>query len=693
MQGAIRLAILLCHGPLLGPLAAHAQEAALSTSDPAPVTAETVGSGSTEGAEAPADDGPTTEPVLTSPRPRPLGFAMDAVRRGSWQNAARIAARDGEAAAAVVEWHRLRAGLGNFAEAQAFLAAHPDWPGLGWLRRQAEAGLKGVPAAEIAAFFADEGPQTPNGVLSYAAAMRELGEPGTGEAEVVLAFRSMEMTEEQEAEFMGAHAELVMDHVPARIDWLVWQKEGAAARRLLPLVDADTAALAEARLALLNGAGDAEDRIAALPPALRADPGLAYARFEQLRGERNRADAVALILDQSASDAGLGEPERWAGPRADMARDLLHDGAAQDAYDLAANHGLTEGSTYAQLEWLAGYIALQALNQPVLAASHFERFTVAVETPISLGRAGYWLGRAYEAAGQPDKAQAAFEAGGAHQTAFYGLLAAERAGMPPDPLLTGAESFLDWRDAAFTRSSVFEAARLLYASGERQLAERFFLHLAEGLDRETLGTLGSYFRYMEDPHLEVMLGKRAAQFGHTLAGPYYALHPLHLRDNPVPDELMLAIARRESEFDPVVVSGAGARGLMQLMPGTAQEVAGELDLPYDRDRLTADPLYNAQLGGRYLQKLARQFDGNIVMMAAGYNAGPSRPIRWMKEYGDPRAGEIDIVDWIETIPFDETRNYVMRVAESLPVYRARLGRPPLPVPFSEELTGGTMAGG
>ena len=154
--------------------------------------------------------------------------------------------------------------------------------------------------------------------------------------------------------------------------------------------------------------------------------------------------------------------------------------------------------------------------------------------------------------------------------------------------------------------------------------------------------------------------------------------------------MALAIARRESEFDPVVVSYAGARGLMQLMPGTAKQVSRGLGLPYSKARLTSDPTYNAKLGSKYLAELAKDFDGNVVMMAAGYNAGPSRPTRWMARNGDPRRGRIDIVDWVEHIPFDETRNYVIRVSESLPVYRARLGKDILPIPFSKELIGSTL---
>ncbi|MDX5383260.1 MAG: lytic transglycosylase domain-containing protein, partial [Rhodobacterales bacterium] len=214
---------------------------------------------------------------------------------------------------------------------------------------------------------------------------------------------------------------------------------------------------------------------------------------------------------------------------------------------------------------------------------------------------------------------------------------------------------------------------------------------AEGQDATGLAQLGEMAIDLGEPHLAVMIGKEAANQGVTLPRPYYALHPMRDMRLPVPMELAKSIARRESEFDPAVVSGAGAQGLMQLMPGTAAEVARDLGLDHDAGRVLSDWSYNARLGSGYLARLGADFGGNVVLVAAAYNAGPSRPIRWMQEQGDPRGMSADqVVDWIEHIPFRETRNYVMRVAESLPIYRARLGLDPHPVPFSRELSGATV---
>jgi soluble lytic murein transglycosylase len=362
-------------------------------------------------------------------------------------------------------------------------------------------------------------------------------------------------------------------------------------------------------------------------------------------------------------------------------------GNAKFAYDIARVHHLTEGSHFADLEWLAGYISLRKLNDPFAAISHFKNFQGAVASPISLGRAGYWLGRAYEAQGNQAQAQREYAEGAKHQTSFYGQLSAERLGQPMDPALVGRATAPDWRNAAFTQSSVFRAGALLLEAGELSLSERFLRHLAETQNPRALAQLGRFAIEAGEPHLAVMLGKQAVTEGTVLPGPYYALHPMAQSDLGVPKELALAIARRESEFDPRVVSGVGARGLMQLMPGTAKEMAGDLGLSYSSNRLLSDWQYNATLGGAYLRELTAEFGASPVLIAAAYNAGPSRARAWIQSNGDPRSGKIDVVDWIEHIPFRETRNYVMRVTESLPIYRARIAGRTLPIGLNKDLIG------
>jgi soluble lytic murein transglycosylase len=534
-------------------------------------------------------------------------------------------------------------------------------------------------------------PQTGTGALALARAHMAAGNEGAAQADIVLAWRTLSLTSDERRAFTELWGDILSDHHVARMDMVLWNGWGRNADYMMPLMDEGWQALAQARQALRTSAPGVDTLIARVPEALADHPGLAYERFLWRVRKGRQADAIELLRQHSVDRASLGEPWAWARQRADLARDRMRDGAYAEAYEIAARHYLVDGSDFAELEWISGYLALRFLDRPDLAVQHFTAMRDGVWTPISVGRAAYWLGRAYEAQGKTDLAQEAFALGATYQTSFYGLLAAERGGIAPDPTLAGTESFPDWRTAEFTRSSVFEAGILLLAAGETPLGERFLTHLAESLDREGMGQLGVMLIEMKRPHIQVLLGKRAAQFGIELPGPYYALHPQVMgSEYGVPKELVLAIARRESEFDPQVISGAGARGFMQLMPGTAQLVSRELGVEYDLDRLLTDPAYNATLGSAYLAKLSKQFDGNAVMMAAGYNAGPGRPVNWMARFGDPRKGDLDVIDWIEFIPFDETRNYVMRVTESLPVYRARLGKPPHPVPFSKELIGSTL---
>ena len=274
-------------------------------------------------------------------------------------------------------------------------------------------------------------------------------------------------------------------------------------------------------------------------------------------------------------------------------------------------------------------------RDPQLALTHFDTAREAVWTPISLGRMHYWRGRALDALGREEEAQAAFREGGRHQTAFYGQLAAEAAGVPTDPRLAAAPDPGPMPEA-LAGNSVLRAAELLSAAGEPQLAARFLTHLAGSRDEEGLAHLGAWAAERGDPYLQVKLGKKAAEMGVVLPQHYFPLHPLAEADLPVEPELALSIARRESEFHPGVASHAGAQGLMQLMPATAREVAGQLGLPYARARLT-DPVYNARLGSAYLAGLQRRFGRNVPMVAAGYNAGPGRPARWARERGDPRS--------------------------------------------------------
>lgn len=618
--------------------------------------------------------------------PRPLESAFHAIENGRWDVAARLAARDGPAAQALVEWYRVQAGRRTPLEVLAFLDANPDWPGLKYLRKQNEENMAHADFDTVLAFYEGYTPQTGIGALNLARALTARGQPGEADVGIVLAWRTLDLSTQEHHAFLDAHAELLAPHHAARLDMAVWRGLKDVAQ-MLPLVSDTKRALIKTRQKIKAGSRVPESD---MPEGADKDPGVQFALFNRHIKRGQEAEAIALILRQSRIEDGLGEPARWAGWRRALARSKMREGEAQLAYDLAAHHGLVEGSGFSDLEWLSGYLALTYMDAPDLALDHFQRFRAAVASPISLGRAGYWLGRAQEASGDSEGAQISYEFGAKYQTSFYGLLAAEKAGAEVDPKLDGTEIFYDWRKSEFAKSTLFKAAVLARATGRINLAERFFTHMAANLDRVAVGQLGAALAAMKEPHLQIMVGKEAAKRGLTLHAPYYALHPMSEMDLAVPMEMALAIARRESEFDPGVVSGANAQGLMQLLPGTAADVARDLGLEHDRARVLSDWRYNAVLGSTYLAQMAGRFDGNVVMVAVGYNAGPARPPRWIERFGDPRGDGTNVVDWIEHIPFRETRNYVMRVAESLPIYRARLGYPALPVPFTTELTGATL---
>lgn len=619
-----------------------------------------------------------------------LQEAMSAISKGDWEEAAEAAELSGDIALDIVEWHRLRAGRGTWDEYRAFLARRPDWPGLPLLVEKGEQSIPlSASADDIIEYFDHSPPETGRGLLLLAQAWKTKGEAGDEEAIIVSGWLTLLFTAGDQAAILAQYKDLLAPYHEQRLDMLLWRGAIVNARAMLPLVNDDWGKLTEARIGLRQQVNGVDALIAAVPEALADDPGLAFERFNWRARKGRNADAIELLLSVTGKAETLGEAERWATWRANLARWSLRQGRVDEAYRLASEHHMSEGSKYADLEWLSGFIALRFQEDPAKALRHFRNFRVAVFTPISLGRAGYWEGRAHEAMGNSEGASVAYSFGGEFQTSFYGLLAAEKAGMPMDATLaTGGPAFPAWNEAGFASSSVLEAGLLLQEAGERLLATRFLLHLSESFDTtEQFGQLSELALELNEPYMAVSIAKAAARQNIVLPRAYFPVPAMFKEDMGIPAELALAIARRESEFNPVVVSGAGARGLMQLMPGTAQDMARALELEYSRARLTTDPDYNAKLGSAYLKGLIERFGTNWPMVAAGYNAGPSRPQRWAEERGHPGSDSVDVIDWIELIPFNETRNYVMRVTESLPVYRARLSGETAPLRLSEELKG------
>lgn len=614
-----------------------------------------------------------------------LRAALAAAASSEWDLA--LAQAEGAVGRDVVQWLRLRAGEGTLTDYEEFLQRRPDWPGLPLLREKGEVAVaRSTTPDRVIRWFAADKPATPVGAIALVRALQAAGRAEEARAEARRAWLFLSFDEAEETAFLALAGDAVADAHAARTDRLLWDERVAEARRMLPRLEAGQRALATARIALLTGADGVNALIGKVPGALRADPGLAHDRF-QWRMDKGLYDGAADLIVQASGGGVLGRAEKWAPRRAALARELAQQGKAQVAWRVAAGHGLAAGQDFLDLEFLAGFIALRDLGQPELARQHFRRLKEVAVTPISTSRALYWEARADEALGNAEAARALYQAAARHQTTYYGQLAAERLGLDLDPALLSDARPEDWRNAAFAGSSVLQAGRLLLRAGDRALAKRFLLQLAQGLDADQTARLSDMARIIGEPHISLVLAKRAGEKG--------ASYPMlqHPVTDLVPDGLAvsrafaLAIARRESEFDLAATSPAGALGLMQLLPGTAQMMAEKAGLPYEKSRLTADGGYNTALGSAYLRTLIDEFGPAVALVAAGYNAGPGRPRRWITAFGDPRTPGVDPVDWVERIPIAETRTYVMRVTESLVIYRALLKGQTGPVRVTAELSG------
>lgn len=631
---------------------------------------------------------PMAAPVLASDGEE-MAKTMQAAKAREWSTALGHARRiSNPAAEAMVDWHRLRAGEGRWEEYTRFLARNGDWPGLELLRRKGEAVMpQGLPAADVIQFFAPQKPQTSQGVLRYVSALVQSGQKEAANAELARAWTQMTLSVSGQNLLLSQYGAALKPYHQQRVDNLLWNGDADEAQAMLNLIPPAQVPLAKARIGLRNKADGVDGLINAVPAAQRNDPGLAWERLDWRVRKGLYASSIDLIFEHSYPQNNLGRPQVWSSRRMGLVREALELDKFKTAYTLASRHGLgPSDKDYAELEWQAGYVALTRHNDPQKALPHFQRFRDAVSSPISLGRAGYWLGRTYEAIGNPAAMIEAYSLGARYQTSFYGQLAAERGGLAADRSLAGSLPVADWRTQPFVQSGPIQAAILLHQAGDTALMHRFILHVQESLTPQQSASLAQMALEYGQPHIAVRIAKRIATDGIVMPQAYYPVTDLAEFQGAIPRELTMAIARQESELNPAALSPAGARGLMQLMPGTAKDVAGELGIEYSKPRLTTDPNYNAQLGTTYLAGLLEDFNGSYILAIAGYNAGPHRARRWIKQYGDPRNGSVDPIIWIESIPYTETRNYVMRVLESLHIYRTRINGSPAPLQLGTDIS-------
>jgi peptidoglycan lytic transglycosylase len=561
---------------------------------------------------------------------------------------------------------------GRFPDIAEFIETNPDWPGQKALRKHAEEALAAESDAVAAEWFKRHPPVSAIGKVREAEMIINAGDLEEGIAPLRATWAAGDFGPLDEKNFLARHSAALRpeDHV-RRIDRLLWDGQTEAAHRMLALVPSNYRLVAEARLALAMQAAKPEVLVGRVPAQLRSDPGLV---FEQLRWRRKKdmTDAAVQILLKQQNDPV--RPTAWWAERQAIARRILAGGNAELAYRLVGQHGLIEGNAFSEAQFLLGYIALRYLKQPALAFEHFSRILTRVPTPYAKSRAGYWGGRAAEAQGKAELAGKWYTAGADHMGTFYGQLAAHQLGhdAPPRPVPEPVPDAVEL--AQFDGDELVRADRIFFQLGDAAHAKTFLIHLADNAKSPArFAMLASLAEENGRIDLAIAVAKRAIEAGTPLMIHGYPVTAIP-EGGTAEHSLLFAIMRQESAFERDAVSRVGARGLMQLMPATANSIAVKMQLPFSPDRLTADGIYNVLLGRAYLESLIEDFGGSYALAIASYNAGPGRVRQWVRDYGDPRGGNIDMVDWIEMIPINETRNYVQRVLENLQIYRGQIGR-------------------
>ncbi len=612
--------------------------------------------------------------LLSEAKAQKIARALSAMRRGRFALLrAEIAAIADPLSADVLRWLLYRQpGGGSFGEINALLARRPDWPGRTTLLRRAEAAMPEDYGDEQAlAWFADNPPSTTGGMVRYGELLLAAGREEEARTRLRYAWIHGEFSARQERAFLRKHKSLLLpeDHV-ARLDRLIWGRSYRAARRMLPRVDDLQRRIADARIRLAARQGGVDAAIARIPEKWRNDPGLVYERVKWRRKKRRHDEAQALLLTIPRPTV---QAQKWWIEQGFQARKLLAKGYISDAYRIASNHGLTVSSSFAEAEFLAGWIALRFLGDGKIALHHFQKLYKAVRYPISKSRAAFWTAEAFRSLGRAEEAKIWYERAGTYPTTFYGQLAAARLGRrssPPLPRIRFDERSFD----AFIARDFLKATRILAELRQWGGLRLFFRHMIRQADTaKEHAMIAAAARRMGRKDIALMAAKESARHGYLLPEDAYPLLDSSLLP-PVPVEtaLLHAVIRQESAYDREAVSAAGARGLMQLMPRTARHVARKNRLPYRKWQLTQDPMYNVTLGAAYLAELLDKFDGSYILAIAAYNAGSANVKRWIRDWGDPRRAGVDPVDWIEMIPYSETRNYVQRVLENLQIYRSRL---------------------
>jgi len=619
--------------------------------------------------------------------------AIDLIRRGKTKDAAALAESiDDPVVAKLVQWARLRHADGQvgFDRYAAFISANPAWPSIPLLRRRAEAALwQEQRDAETVRRFVGEQPASPMGRLALARLALHEGNRAAAESAVRAVWQSAALSAELETAVLGAFPDMLTraDHV-ARMDRRIGAKDFGAAMRAAKRAGDDRVAIVKACSAAMAKSSKGGALLDAVPADARGDLGYALCRMTWLlrndtpgsnmhgRIVTPKADfaaAVKLALAGSPEDLRRQDTDEWWRVRRVLARKLIDLGDPATAYQVVRAAAPPANAYYeAEVHFMAGWIALRFLADPATAREHFAHVDDGKSDPIVRARAAYWRGRAAEAAGELADMKAQYETAARYGTTYYGQLARARLGLPELAASRPAPAPVDE-----SSNELLRAAGVLYQIGEGDLALSFLSDLAaESNDAAVISGLGKLAARYQDAEAMLLVGKTA--LGRGLPLDHYAFPDVGVPNykpigSPLDRCVVYAIVRTESGFDQTDRSSAKAVGLMQVTPGAGRDTAKRFGVAYDWNRLVSDPAYNTQLGAGEISALLTDYRGSLILTFAGYNAGRGRVQQWMAQHGDPRDPKVDAVDWVERIPFAETRNYVERVMENLQVYRQRFG--------------------
>jgi soluble lytic murein transglycosylase len=577
----------------------------------------------------------------------------------------------------LAEWLILRSDNNNATveRYRAFLSANPSWPSQTFLRRRLEASLWDDQRDDsvVWSWFENESPISAKGRLALAKVMLARGDRANAERLVREAWRSDPMSEETENAALEMFGPLITPgDQKARMDNFAYTTENElAAIRAAKRLGAGYVALVKARLASVRKAPNTKALLDAVPRELHSDPGYQFARIQELRREERYPEAAQLMMSVTRDPARLYNLNEWWIERRLIARKMLDMNEFKTAYLIARDAALPTRDIYkTEQEFTAGWIALRFLNDPQTAAQHFARIGVGSVNPTALARGGYWRGRAAEAMGHTQEARAFYASAAEQSTSYYGQLARARLGMPQLELNEAP------RARGVERLEIVRAVQLLFELDEREIAIPILADVGENGDTDALIGLAELTARYNYARGMILVGKAALNRGlpfDLYAYPMTGIPPYSPIGPNVEKSVVFAIARQESMFNPGDVSPAQAYGLLQVTPDAGRYVCKRAGVGFDLARMKSDPAYNAALGAAELGGLMDDYRGSYIMTFAGYNAGRGSLKKWIERYGDPRDPRVDAVDWVELIPFSETRNYVQRVMENLQVYRARFG--------------------